>query len=122
MELHLLMPSKDSPGGKGGTLINLQHKIDAHIILNNNSRDCFTLQFCMKDAINSVLIEAKEYQRSTHGRTKVPIPLKDDDIGCLKVIRDLLQPLSELTDDFQSDGVSSSMAIIGVINALRGRS
>lgn len=75
----------------------------------------------MKDAVNEVLLEAKEYQRISNGRTKIPGSLKDDDINSLKVIRDLLQPLAELTDDFQSDGVSSSLAIIGVINGLRGK-
>lgn len=75
----------------------------------------------MKDATNDVLLEAKEYQRSTNGRTKIPVSLRDDDISSLKVIRDMLQPLAELTDNFQSDGVSSSMAIIGIINAIRGK-
>ena len=38
----------------------------------------------------------------------------------IKILCALLEPFADLTDILQSDGVSSSMAIMGMINAIEG--
>lgn len=75
----------------------------------------------MKEAINNVLALAKETQRLSSGKkVKLPTPLSNEDIEIISFVCELLEPLAELTDELQSDGITSSLAIIGVVNALRG--
>lgn len=65
-------------------------------------------------------MDAKDHQRKNGGKSKIPAQFTDEEVSQLKNIRSLLESLANLTNDFQSDGVSSSLVIIGVIDAMQG--
>lgn len=75
----------------------------------------------MQSCINKALGEAKEFQKSAGAKSKIPPQLRDDEITDIEIICELLEPLADLTDAFQGDGVTCSMAIIQTIKALKGK-
>lgn len=83
-----------------------------------NNRDCF--QFSMVEAVNSVLVSAKKHQQRVGGKTRIPSILNDEDVRNLQVLCQLLEPLADFTDELQADGITSSLAIIGGIRAIKG--
>jgi hypothetical protein len=47
-----------------------------------------------------------------------PSPLTPEDFNLLRDVVNILEPFANLTDSFQADGVTSSIVIVGVLDAL----
>lgn len=71
----------------------------------------------MIEAVNDTLTEAKI---SSPRRNRIPDPFDEDEISAIHVIRDLLAPFADFTNNLQADGVSSSVVFLGAINAIKG--
>jgi hypothetical protein len=69
----------------------------------------------MAEQINIIL---KEAQKESTGKKKVPNILSDEECAAFKLILQLLSPLASLTDELQSDNITSSLAIFGFIDAV----
>jgi hypothetical protein len=90
-------------------------------MLQKRSRPLFNFvispfQICIVESINNVLREAKLVQAL---KKNVPQALSENDVACMKVVLKLLEPMAQLTDDLQADSVTSSLVIVGVINAIQ---
>lgn len=68
----------------------------------------------MPQAVNDVLSEG---QRDIDD---LPDILTQSDILCIQTVVHLLEPLAELTDEWQSDGVTSSLVIAGLLTKAKG--
>jgi hypothetical protein len=68
--------------------------------------------------INKVLKDAKA-DKSVKSDS-LPKTLKEEDVKTLTILLELLEPFAALTDTLQGDGVTSSLAIPGLINAIKG--
>jgi len=66
--------------------------------------------------VNTVLYEAKSNKTG-----KVPPRLTDEDLVVLNILLDLLEPFAKLTDAYQANGVTSSIVILALINAITGK-
>lgn len=75
----------------------------------------------MVDAVNKVLQNARRDPKRQK-RAKVPLPFTTSEICLIKILLKFLKPFSDLTDNWQGDSVTSSMVIIGVIDAFKGDS
>lgn len=51
-------------------------------------------------------------------RNIVPAPLHDGEITAIRCMLSFLEPFAEFTDELQGDGVTSSLVIIAVLNAV----
>jgi len=65
--------------------------------------------------VNKILKEAKKTSK------KVPATISDEELVEMNALLSLLKPFAELTDTWQTDGVNSSIVILSLIDALRGK-
>lgn len=70
--------------------------------------------------VNEVLSIARKTLKGTQ-RKRVPLEIGEDESCCINVVRLLLEPFAELTNDLQGDGVTSSLAILGLMNAIKSK-
>lgn len=72
----------------------------------------------MVGSINSVLKKARD-EAATAKKDKIPDGIKEDDVSMMVLLLNLLEPFASLTDSWQGDGVTSSLVLLGLINALK---
>lgn len=66
--------------------------------------------------INSVLRDAKADKACKNP----PALFTENDFEIIDLLIKILEPMANLTDMLQGDGITSSMVIIGVLDALNG--
>lgn len=70
------------------------------------------------DSINSTLKNARAAATTIRKKSTVPATITEAEANTMKIILKILQPFAELTDDLQGDGVTSSLLIIGLVDAI----
>jgi len=68
--------------------------------------------------VNEVIREAKKTAKK---QEKIPHPLSEEDLCIIRILCSLLEPWATLTDDWQADGVTSSIVLVGLLDAFKGR-
>jgi len=74
----------------------------------------------MVESVNDVLSTVRDAAKGATARNKIPSPLSKDEIHELRVLKKLLKPFAILTDQLQSENVTSSLVIMGFIHAVQG--
>lgn len=69
----------------------------------------------MIEAINRVLKDFKK-----RGNSEAPTKITPEEVIIMKLVTELLQPCTEFTNLLQADGVTSSVAIVGLAHAIEG--
>lgn len=73
----------------------------------------------MLTCVNKTLKEATTDKSLKRGKVNVPGHITKAEARSLMLICEILQPLAEWTDDLQSDGVTASKAVYGLIDTVR---
>jgi len=60
-------------------------------------------------------------RRAAKGKKKLKVPqdITEEDTWNISFLSLVLEPFAELTDDLQADGVTSSLVILGFLNAVK---
>jgi len=66
---------------------------------------------------NDVMKEAKKNAASNK---RIPSSITEDELSAARVVLDVLKPFANLTDEWQGDGVTSSLVLLSFLNAMHG--
>ena len=71
--------------------------------------------------MNTVLREARKSKQREEEKTNIPTELTSADVESLHALTQLLEPVYEMTNEFQGDQLTANEVILGVINAVTGK-
>jgi hypothetical protein len=70
-------------------------------------------------SVNDCLNEAKKTSAGVQ-KKRIPETFTDGEISAISSLVLILEPFADLTDDLQADTVTSSVIILGLLNAIKG--
>lgn len=81
----------------------------------------FFLCLQLRDNIGNVLLTAALESKDPRRHVNIPVGFTANELQSIDVIIQIMEPFADLTDEMQSDDVTSCVVLVGLLNAVQSK-